>query len=92
MTLEPLHAHGRYCLVPEGGLRLAHTDDPVSLRGSQWVALQTALGENPPFTVTLHVCAEVGAELKPQLRTLLHYHCGVQTLRTRQMMMDIYSL
>ena len=23
---------------------------------------------------------------------LLHYHCGVRTLRTRQMMMDIQSL
>jgi hypothetical protein len=32
------------------------------------------------------------AELKPQLRTLLHYHCGVKTLRTRQMMMDLQSL
>jgi len=32
------------------------------------------------------------AELKPQLRSLLHYHCGVRTLRTRQMMMDIQAL
>ena len=32
------------------------------------------------------------AELKPQLRTLLHYHCGVTTLRTRQLMMDLQAL
>jgi len=32
------------------------------------------------------------AELKPQLRALLNYHCGVGTLRTRQMMIDIQSL
>jgi DNA repair protein RecO (recombination protein O) len=31
-------------------------------------------------------------ELKHQLRQLLHYHCGVGTLRTRQMMMDIQAL
>jgi DNA repair protein RecO (recombination protein O) len=31
-------------------------------------------------------------ELKPQLRALLHYHCGVPTLRTRQLMMDLQSL
>ena len=32
------------------------------------------------------------AELKPQLRQLLHYHCGVSTLRTRQLMLDLQSL
>jgi DNA repair protein RecO (recombination protein O) len=42
-------------------------------------------------TMTL-ACAEHMAELKPQLRTLLHYHCGVATLRTRQMMMDLQNL
>ena len=34
----------------------------------------------------------VMAELKPQLRALLNYHCGVGTLRTRQMMIDLQSL
>jgi DNA repair protein RecO (recombination protein O) len=34
----------------------------------------------------------VASELKPQLRALLHYHCGGGTLRTRQLMMDIQSL
>jgi DNA repair protein RecO (recombination protein O) len=31
-------------------------------------------------------------ELKPQLRAVLHYHCGVPTLRTRQLMMDLQAL
>jgi DNA repair protein RecO (recombination protein O) len=26
------------------------------------------------------------------LRTLLHYHCGVSTLKTRQLMIDLQSL
>jgi DNA repair protein RecO (recombination protein O) len=30
--------------------------------------------------------------LRTQLRSLLHYHCGVGTLKTRQMMIDIQSL
>ena len=30
--------------------------------------------------------------LKTQLRSLLHYHCGGKTLRTRQLMMDVQGL
>jgi DNA repair protein RecO (recombination protein O) len=92
MTLGNLEADARYCLVPEGGLRLAHGDDRASLEGRQWLALQAALEDGAPFTTTLRACAAVASELKPMLRALLHYHCGVSTLRTRQMMVDIQSL
>ena len=92
MTLAALEIDGHYCLVPEGGLRQAHSDDRTSMRGEQWIALQAALEDGAPFTTTLRACAAVTSELKPQLRALLHYHCGVKTLRTRQMMMDIQSL
>ena len=92
MTLTGLHSDDRYTLVPEGGLRQAHAEDRYALSGQQWTRLQVALGDAAPFTATLRVCAECMAELKPQLRHLLHYHCGVRTLRTRQMMMDIQAL
>jgi len=92
MTLGALDAEQAYALVPEGGLRQAHTDDRGVLTGTQWARLQTALQDQTPFTTTLRACAEMMAELKPQLRQLLHYHCGVRTLRSRQMMMDIQSL
>ena len=92
MTLGALDSHERYCLVPEGGLRLAHGDDRASLMGTDWHTLQAALEDGAPFITTLRACAGVASELKPQLRALLHYHCGVKTLRTRQMMMDIQSL
>lgn len=92
MTLTPLQPQTQYCLVPEGGLRLAHLEDRASLAGEQWMALQSAIEDTAPFTTTLRACAGVMAALKPQLRTLLHYHCGVKTLRTRQMMLDIQSL
>lgn len=92
MTLGALEEGARYCLVPEGGLRLAHGDDRTSLDGRQWLALQAALEDDAAFTTTLRACAVVASELKPMLRALLHYHCGVSTLRTRQMMVDIQNL
>ncbi|MFZ4623953.1 MAG: DNA repair protein RecO [Rhodoferax sp.] len=92
MTLLALHPAERYSLVPEGGLRLAGEYDHANLSGAQWTALQRALGERVPFIATLRACAEVASALKPQLRTLLNYHCGVSALRTRQMMIDLQSL
>ncbi len=92
MTLGTLQPGARYTLVAEGGLRLAHADDRASLSGAQWADLQATLALDAPFTATLRACAEMSAELKPQLRALLHYHCGTKTLRTRQMMIDIQSL
>ena len=50
-----------------------------------------ALDDPAPFHATLQAAAPL-AELKTQLRALLHYHCGVPTLRTRQLMMDLQSL
>ena len=92
LTLLDLHPDDRYTLVPEGGLRQTNKADRASLSGAQWIALQRSLADGAPFTATLRACAEVMAELKPQLRMLLNYHCGVTTLRTRQMMKDPHSL
>nr|WP_319565684.1 DNA repair protein RecO [uncultured Rhodoferax sp.] len=92
MTLLALHPDERYTLVPEGGLRQASATDRTSLNGAQWMSLQQVLGERVPFVTVLRACAEVASALKPQLRTLLNYHCGVSTLRTRQMMVDLQSL
>ena len=92
LTLAGLDAALHYTLVPEGGLRQAHSEDRATLEGAQWLRLQSALEDSTPFTTTLRVCAELMASLKPQLRHLLHYHCGVRTLRSRQMMLDIQAL
>jgi DNA repair protein RecO (recombination protein O) len=62
------------------------------LAGVRWLALQHALGEAMPFHATLREAARDMAELKPMLRALLHYHCGVGQLRTRQMLIDLQSL
>ena len=93
LTLQPLDAQMRYSLVPEAGLVASRDDENRgSLSGSEWLSLQRALDEQPPFQATLRQAAGCMAELKPQLRTLLHYHCGVTTLRTRQLMMDLQAL
>ena len=92
MTFAPLLPDTRYTLVPEGGLRAASSTDRAGLPGSQWQALQRALDYAASYTATLRACAPVAAELKPQLRALLQYHCGSPTLRTRQLMIDLQSL
>ena len=92
MTLLALHSEARYSLVPEGGLRQAGEYDRSSLSGAQWSGLQQALSDPLVFGATLRACAELASELKPQLRTLLNYHCGVPNLRTRQMMIDLQNL
>jgi DNA repair protein RecO (recombination protein O) len=81
-----------YVLIPEGGLRAAHVEDRSSLTGTQWLSLQTALDSDMPFSQLLQACSSCLQPLKTQLRTLLHYHCGVTTLKTRQMMMDLQNL
>ena len=78
--------------MPESGLVAAAPDaERSSLTGAQWLALQAALDDEAPFHATLQAAAGMN-ELKPQLRHLLHYHCGVNTLRTRQLMLDLQAL
>ena len=68
----------------------------ASLPAAAWQALQTALDGPAPQDALRGVCAALAAPernaLKTQLRSLLHYHCGGKTLRTRQLMMDVQGL
>ncbi len=90
-TLQPLQPGARYVLVPEAGLREAHDDDRASLVGDEWIGLQAALAGNASFSDTVRACVNSVSELKTQLRALLHYHCGVKVLKTRQMMIDLQA-
>jgi DNA repair protein RecO (recombination protein O) len=93
LALAALDPAARYALVAEGGLvALDDEDDRPALRGERWLALHRALSATPPFHPTLREAAADMAELKPMLRALLHYHCGVGQLRTRQMLIDLQSL
>ena len=95
MTLAPLQAEARYALVAEAGLREA-IERESALGGALWLALQKALADSAPFTATLRAIAELppgaSAALRSQLRSLLNYHCGVATLRTRQLMRELQDL
>lgn len=92
LSLDVLQPSGKYALVAEGGLQSRTHDERGALTGAQWLTLYEALDDAAPFTTTLRVVAALVQELKPQLRKLLHYHCGVKTLRTRQMMIDLQAL
>jgi len=94
LTLQPLSPEKHYALLAEAGLR-SSTQAPC-LRGDQWLELHTALASTDALTALLRVCAEWPSEdraaLQTQLRNLLHYHCGVNSLRTRQVMMELQAL
>ena len=96
LTLSSVQPDALYVLVPEGGLRAHNAQDRTGLMGSVWLQLHDSLNADSPFTATLRLCAELPSDqrnaLQGQLRALLHYHCGVTTLRTRQMMIDLQSL
>ncbi|MFT4189994.1 MAG: DNA repair protein RecO [Comamonas sp.] len=83
-----------YVLVPEAGLRPALGDERQALSGQQWRTLHVLLesADAAAHGVLQTVCAQAGNALRQQLRHLLHYHCGVGTLRTRQMMLDLQNL
>ena len=96
LTLAPLQANTAYSLVAEGGLRSLASHESNGIDASVWRALQGSLKEASPMAATLRVCAELPPDqrntLQAQLRALVHYHCGVHTLRTRQMMVDLQTL
>ena len=92
-TLQPLAPQAPYALAPEVGLRPAEPGERAGLTGQQWHTLETALRQEPhSFAPILQACAHLAPALKPQLRTLLQFHCGSPMLRTRQLMMDLQAL
>ncbi len=93
-TVAPLQPGVRYALAAEHGLRRAGAGERSSLTGDAWQALQKALDdtEASPGAAMMQAVVPHAAELKTQLRGLLQYHIGTQTLRTRQVMMDLQAL
>jgi hypothetical protein len=67
-----------------------------TLTGEKWRSLSAAMQSDSPLTNTLRFCAELDAlsrqALQSQLRQIIHFHCGMGTLKTRQFMMDIQVL
>ena len=83
-----------YQLRADGGLGLATAAEAMrapTLSGATCLAVQAALHRNDLAALRNATAADLPA-LKSQLRTLLVYHLGSPTLRTRQMMLDIRRL
>ena len=95
LTLQAVQSELSYALFAEGGLR-AVEDEGVALKGRHWLQLHDALHAESALTALLRCCAELPPELRAalqtQLRNLLHYHCGVSSLRTRQVMLELLAL
>lgn len=96
LTLAPLVPAEPYRLEVQGGLRVAHADDGVWLAGSSWRAIADALETVAPYSAVLEVLTRLEAEqrvhLRRQVRELLHYHCGMNTLRTPSLLLDLRRL
>ncbi len=96
LTQQPLHAQERYVLLPEAGLRLAQASEQRhAMGGSDWQAVQQAMEDVSQMQACLRLCLQqraVAQGLKQQLRGMLHYHCGVDVLRTRKLMMELQRL
>lgn len=91
-SLAPLEPDAWYALETEGGLALAPSPQRGALQGSHWLAIQSAMTQTAPFTSLVQACRPCMAALQPVLRHLLHYHSGVRSFKTRQMMLDVQAL
>ena len=67
-------------------------DPSMTYSSARFESPEQGLQDAAPFMATLHAGARLASALKPQLRTLLHYHCGGTPLHTRQLMMDLQAL
>lgn len=91
-SLSDVEAQARYVLTPELGLRPAADEESHAVAGAQWMALARALDGSQPLVDLLAECAGSLAALRGQLRSLLHYHSGMNVFKTRQLMLDVQAL
>lgn len=91
-SLMPLQPDAWYALETEGGLTQVPAPQRGALQGGQWLAIQLAQEHAAPFSALVQACRPCMTVLQPVLRALLHYHSGVRSFKTRQMMLDVQAL
>ena len=100
-SLAPVEPQGSYRLVPDVGLQAVSHKAEWACPGTLWLALQDAMSatvdaQTPLLQRLLAVLTQAGPEhrsaLRHQLRVLLHYHSGVRTFQTRQLLLDLPRL
>jgi len=90
LTQRAVREHDRLALLPEAGVAEAQAISG-SVPGTVMIGAQAAL-EHGSVDALRQVCSAALPELKAMLRTLLHYHLGTPTLRTRQVMLDLQMI
>ena len=99
---QAVQADTRYELHPEWGVAVADGGSAAAecVGGAVLRDIEHALNagrDGPGVVGTPHLgplmaaCLPALNELKTALRSLLHYHLGTQTLRTRQLMMELHQ-
>jgi DNA repair protein RecO (recombination protein O) len=90
LTQQPVREGSPYALKPEAGVVDARRDD-AAIDGAAWIGMQAALQHGSPDALR-GACVAPAAALKSMLRTLLHYHLGGSSLRTRDVMLGLQDL
>lgn len=88
LTQAPLRADAGYALRPEAGMAVVADG---GLPGSAWLRLGDALAADDRSAVEA-ACALHLVPLKAMLRSVLHYHLGTTTLRTREVLRSLQQL
>lgn len=94
LTVEPLAPAGRYVIDAEAGVRPSRAGE-AGVSGDVLAAVEAALGL-PAGAGRGHrlreAVAPAAAGLRPMLRTLVHYHLGSASLRTRDVVQGVRRL
>ena len=88
---RPVVADRRYLVLADAGVVETDAERDATTSGATLVALQTAL-DAADLPALRRAAASALAELRPLLRTQLHYHLGTSQLRTRQVMIEAQAL
>ena len=81
----------RYLVLADAGVVETDAEREATASGATLVALQSALDASD-LPALQRAAAGALAELRPLLRTQLHYHLGTSQLRTRQVMIEAQAL
>jgi DNA repair protein RecO (recombination protein O) len=83
-TSQPVRPGALYRVDPEHGVAPSSAADPAAVRGEVLLALRDGLPVQPD--------PALARAAKALMRSLLHYHLSGQTLRTRQLLIDLHKL
>ena len=90
-TRRPVQAEERYRVLADAGVVAAPGSTDGTASGATLAAARDAV-DSGDLEQLRQVMSRSLAELRPILRSLLHYHLGTDILRTRQVMLDAQSL